>query len=78
MEQIQRQKSRSKQDDSQVDETPQGVTEEELTEAAEAALDKIDDILGDQDDLDLLAEMDDVLEVDAEQFVREYVQQGGE
>lgn len=74
--QVQKQKSQVK--DSHTEDTTASVTNEELAEAAEAALDKIDDVLADQDDEDLLADMDGLLEVDAEQFVRDYVQVGGE
>lgn len=60
------------------EQAPADVTNEELAESTDAVLDSIDDVLADQDDEDLLADIDDVLEENAEQFVNNYVQQGGE
>lgn len=54
------------------------VTSEELAQAVDDTLEKIDDLLEDQLDEELLADIDDVLEEDAQQFVDNYVQQGGE
>lgn len=75
------QKSRSGQSQTEEaahEQAPADVTNEELAEATDAVLDNIDDVLADQDDEDLLADIDDVLEENAEQFVNQYVQQGGQ
>lgn len=54
------------------------VRNEELAQATDDALENIDDVLADQFDEELLADMDDVLEENAELFVAEYIQKGGE
>lgn len=60
--------------DTTVDETVADATNAELAESTEDVLDKIDELLED----DLLNEIDDVLEENAEQFVADYQQVGGE
>lgn len=63
----------------EAEEAPQkDVRNETLTEDVDEALAAIEDVLEDQLDEELLAELDDVLEENAEQFVNNYVQQGGE
>lgn len=54
------------------------VSNEELAKKTEDTLDNIDDVLADQDDEELLADLDDILEENAEEFVAGYVQQGGQ
>lgn len=76
-ERVQKQKAQVKQE-TQVDQAPADTTNAELTEATEKVVADIDEVLGDQLDEELLADMDDVLEENAEQFVSNYVQQGGE
>lgn len=72
----QKQKTRAK--ETYIDETNTDVSNEDLGQATEGTLDKIDDVLDDQEEEDLLADMDSVLEENAERFVEEYVQAGGE
>jgi ubiquitin-like protein Pup len=75
---MQEQKSKVKsRREEQVEET-EAVTGSAVAEAAGDTVDKIDEVLEDQLDEELLADIDDVLERNAEQFVSEYVQQGGE
>ncbi|WP_026926910.1 ubiquitin-like protein Pup [Granulicoccus phenolivorans] len=47
-------------------------------EDAEQVIDQTRPAAGDEDLDDLLDEIDDVLEVNAEQFVRSFVQKGGQ
>jgi prokaryotic ubiquitin-like protein Pup len=49
---------------------------EEVTEETSTAAEEAADVLEDVDDL--LDEIDDVLETNAEEFVRNYVQKGGQ
>ena len=51
-------------------------TEEEVDETAPASTEKADKLKAELDDL--LDEIDEVLEENAEDFVRSYVQKGGE
>lgn len=76
-EQVQKQKSQVKQE-THTEETIPDVTNSDLAEATDQVVADIDDVLADQFDEDLLADIDDVLEVNAEEFVNQYVQQGGE
>jgi ubiquitin-like protein Pup len=64
--------------DTTVDETVADATNAELAESTEDVLSEIDDALEDFEDADLLNEIDDVLEENAEQFVADYQQVGGE
>lgn len=50
----------------------------EVAEKADETLADIDDVLEDQLDAELLADIDDALEENAEEFVNNYVQAGGE
>lgn len=77
-EQVQRQKAKTRADESHVEESNTDVTNAELAESTEEVLDSIDDVLEDQLDAELLADIDDVLEENAREFVEQYVQQGGE
>lgn len=54
------------------------VSNQELAEKTDQVVADIDDVLADQEDDELLADIDDVLEQNAEEFVNNYVQQGGE
>lgn len=72
-EQVQKQKGQTRAEDSNVD-----VTNAELAEKTDKVVSDIDDVLEDQVDAELLADMDEVLEENAQQFVDNYVQQGGE
>lgn len=75
---MQEQKSKVKsRREEQVEET-EAVTGSAVAEAAGDTVDKIDEVLEDQLDEELLADIDDVLERNAEEFVSQYVQQGGE
>lgn len=75
---MQEQKSKVKsRREEQVEET-EAVTGSAVAEAAGDTVDKIDEVLEDQLDEELLADIDDVLERNAEEFVAQYVQQGGE
>lgn len=68
-------KSKTQTEEETTEEVPKGaeteVTDEEVTDT----LSKIDEVLADDD---LLDEIDDVLEVNAQEFVQQYIQQGGE
>lgn len=76
-ERLQRQKgSRPEETHAEVSNTD--VSNEELAKKTEDTLDNIDDVLADQDDEELLADLDDILEENAEEFVAGYVQQGGQ
>lgn len=60
------------------EDTHTGVSNTDVSESAEATVAAIDDVLEDQLDEELLADIDDVLETNAQEFVENYVQQGGE
>lgn len=79
-EQVQRQKAKTRAEESSAGETNVDVTSEELQQAVDDTLEKIDDLLEDQLDAELLADLDGVLgtEEEAAQMVAEFVQQGGE
>ncbi len=77
-ERVQKQKAAGRADNSHAEETNSDVTNAELAESTDAVLDSIDDVLEDQLDDELLADIDDILETDAEEFVNNYVQQGGQ
>jgi ubiquitin-like protein Pup len=77
-EQVQKQKSKTRADESHIDESSTDVTNEELAQKTDETLENIDDVLDAQLDEELLADMDDILEQNAEEFVQGYVQQGGE
>lgn len=76
-ERVQKQKN-TRSDEAQADQTTPDVTNAELAESTDETLANIDDVLEDQADDELLADIDDVLEENAEEFVFNYVQQGGE
>jgi ubiquitin-like protein Pup len=76
-EQKTRQKAKSREQDVQTDEAVDA-TNAELAEKTQDTLDSIEDVLDEQLDAELLADMDDVLEENASEFVAQYVQQGGE
>lgn len=75
-EQVQKAKARAQ--ESIAEETVPDAGNAELAESTADTLESIDDVLEDQFDAELLAAMDDVLEEDAEQFVANYINQGGE
>lgn len=75
-ERVQRQKGRA--EETHTEESNPDVSNAELAESTEDVLASIDDVLEDQVDEELLADIDDVLEENAEEFVSNYVQQGGE
>lgn len=77
-EQVQKQKAKTRADDTHTSETTADVTNAELAEKTGQTLDSIDDVLEDQLDEELLADIDGVLEEDAQGFVDAFVQQGGE
>ena len=72
-ERIQKQKAQVKADTHTEDSNP-SVSNEDLKQRTDDVLDKIDDAL----DEDLLADLDDVLEENAEEFVNNYIQKGGQ
>lgn len=76
MVQEQKQKTSSRREEPA--EETEAVTGSAVAEAASDTVDKIDEVLEDQLDEELLADIDDVLERNAEEFVAQYVQQGGE
>ena len=73
-EQVQKQKAQSRTEETHPDVSNTDVTNAELAESTDAVLDSIDDVLDDQH----LADLDDILEADAEEFVASYIQAGGE
>lgn len=77
-EQVQRQKAKTRTEESNAEETNVGVTNAELAEQTDQVVSDIDDVLEDQLDAELLADIDSVLEKDAETFVAQYINQGGE
>lgn len=77
-EQVQRQKSKARAEETHIEESNTDVTNAELAEKTDETLASIDDVLEDQDNDELLADIDDVLEENAEEFVFNYVQQGGQ
>lgn len=80
MVQQQRQKTKTRTEESHTEESNADVTNPELAEQTEATLDSIDDVLADQDGAELLADLDELLgtEEEAAQMVAQYIQQGGE
>jgi ubiquitin-like protein Pup len=76
-EQVQKQKQQAKTEEAAAEEV-KNVQNDELTGSTEDTLAAIDDVLDAQVDEELLADIDDLLEVNAEEFVSQYVQQGGE
>lgn len=77
-EQVQRQKSKARTEETHVEESNTDVTNAELAEKTDQVVADIDDVLEDQADEELLADIDDALEENAAEFVYNYVQQGGE
>ena len=75
--QVQKQTSK-RADETEVTDTY--VTNQQLDESTADTLDSIDDVLADQDEMDLLADLDGLMgtEEEAEALVREFVQMGGE
>ena len=73
-EQVQKQKSTRPED---VEEAPAKSGSRVADEAADT-LENIEDVLDAQLDEELLADMDDVLEENAQEFVANYIQGGGE
>lgn len=78
MKQEQKARQRARTEETHVEVGNADVTNEELAQAVDDTLEKIDDALEEQLDEELLADIDDALEENAEQFVRQYVQAGGE
>lgn len=77
-ERVSKQTGTQKQEDAPEVQEAKDVRNEELAEKTDDVLDSIEDVLDKQDDLDLLSDIDDLLEENAEEFVAAYVQQGGE
>lgn len=77
---VQEQKTRSKArtEETHTEVTHADVSNAELAESTEQVVTDIDDVLEDLSDDDLLADIDGVLEADAQEFVDGFVQQGGE
>lgn len=76
-ERVQKQKQSTRQE-THTEESNPGVTKNEVSEAAGEKVAEIDELLDEQTDDELLADLDDILEENAEEFVNNYVQQGGE
>ena len=76
-ERVQKQKATRTNEDA-VDEVGVDATNQELAEKTADVLEDIDDVLEDQFDEELLADMDNVLEANAEEFVQGYIQTGGQ
>ena len=68
----------SRRQETHTEESNPGVTKNEVSEAAGEKVAEIDELLEDQVDDELLADLDDILEEDAQAFVNNYVQQGGQ
>lgn len=77
-EQVQRQKSKARTEETHIEESNTDVSNAELAEKTDQVVADIDDVLEDQADEELLADIDDVLEENAAEFVFNYVQQGGQ
>lgn len=77
-EQVQRQKSKVRTEETHIEETNSDVSNQELAESTEGVLGSIDEVLEGQLDEELLADIDDVLEENAQAFVEGFVQMGGE
>jgi len=77
-EQVQRQRSKARAEDTHVEESNTDVSNAGLAEKTEQVVKDIDDVLEDLLDEEILADIDGVLEENAEEFVSNYVQQGGE
>lgn len=77
-EQVQRQKSKARTEETHAEVSNTDVSNAELAEKTDQVVADIDDVLEDQADEELLADIDDVLEEDAEAFVNAFVQQGGQ
>lgn len=76
---MQEQKSKARTSRPQeTEETAPPARNEKVVKEADATLENIEDVLDAQLDEELLADLDDILEEDAETFVSEYVQKGGE
>jgi ubiquitin-like protein Pup len=71
-------KSKARSEENHTEDTHSGVSNSEVSESASATVAAIDDVLEDQLDEELLADIDDVLETNAQEFVENYVQEGGE
>lgn len=71
-------KARSTRQEEQTEQAPADATNAELAKKTQDTLDSIEDALDAQLDEELLADMDDVLEENAEEFVINYVQAGGQ
>jgi ubiquitin-like protein Pup len=76
-EQVQKQKS-TRTEETHNDVTNTDVSNKELAEKTDETLENIDDVLDAQFDEELLADMDGLLEENAEEFVNNYVQAGGQ
>lgn len=77
-ERVQKQKGQTQAEVSDTEETNSDVTNEELQQAVDATLENIDDVLDAQLDEELLDDIDSILEKDAETFVAQYINQGGQ
>lgn len=82
MAQEQKNKQTAKKKNEEEEVQAKGVKNEELDESTEDVLDKIDEELAEEelsDDLDdVLGEIDDLLEENAQTFVSQFIQKGGE
>jgi ubiquitin-like protein Pup len=78
MSQERAQKQKTRTEESHVEETHVDATNAELAEKTAQVVSDIDDVLEDQLDAELLADIDNVLEENAEEWVANFIQQGGE
>jgi ubiquitin-like protein Pup len=77
-ERIQKQRSKGHSEETHADVSNSDATNAELAEKTSQVVADIDDVLEDQLDDEILADIDDILEANAEEFVNNFVQQGGE
>lgn len=77
-ERVQKQKAKTRTEESIATDTNSNATNPGLADKTDEVVASIDDVLEDQVDEELLSFMDDVLHEDAEQFVADYVQEGGQ
>ena len=78
MAQKRKMKQTAKRPQEEAQETAQGARNEELAQETDAVLEAVEEALGGRDDAELLDAIDDILERNAEEFVNNYVQEGGE
>lgn len=76
-ERVQKQKQSTRQE-THTEESNPGVTKNEVSEAAGEKVAEIDELLEERIDDELLADLDAILEENADEFVNNFVQEGGQ